>query len=85
MVILEGLAISLISFVLAIPLSVPFSLALGDAIGREFWMRPLEYTFSWVGMLLWLVLVVIIAILASLLPARNAAHLTIRETLVYEG
>ncbi len=85
MVILEGLAISLLSVVLAIPFSVPLNLALGDSIGKEVFMRPLEYTFSWAGMLFWLLLVVIIAILSSLLPANNAANLTIRETLAYEG
>jgi ABC-type lipoprotein release transport system permease subunit len=36
-------------------------------------------------MLLWLGIVLIIAVLASLLPANRAANLTIRETLAYVG
>jgi putative ABC transport system permease protein len=85
MVILEGVATSLVSFVLAIPLSVPISLALGQAVGQELLMQPLEYAFSGIATLLWLGIVLIIAILASLLPANSAANLTIRETLAYLG
>jgi ABC-type lipoprotein release transport system permease subunit len=36
-------------------------------------------------MLLWLVIVMVIAFVASLLPAISAANLTIRETLAYQG
>jgi len=35
--------------------------------------------------LIWLALVVIIATLASLLPARSAVRLTVRDVLAYEG
>ncbi len=85
MVIVEGVATSLVSFLLAIPLSVPISLALGRAVGQELLMHPLAYTFSGVATLLWLVIVLIIAVMASLLPANSAASLTIRETLAYVG
>jgi putative ABC transport system permease protein len=33
---------------------------------------------------IWLAVVVLLAVVASLLPARNAARLTIREVLAYE-
>ena len=36
------------------------------------------------GFILWLVAVIVLSTLASLLPARNAARLTIREVLAYE-
>jgi len=85
MVILEGVATSLVSFVLAIPLSVPISLALGRAVGQELLMHPLDYAFSGIATLLWLGIVTIIAVVASLLPANGAANLTIRETLAYIG
>jgi putative ABC transport system permease protein len=85
MVIMEGLAISFVSFVLAIPLSIPLSLLMGDMVGMEVLMRSLDYTFSWSGTLLWFAIAMIIAFVASLLPANNAAGLTIRETLAYQG
>jgi ABC-type antimicrobial peptide transport system permease subunit len=37
-----------------------------------------------VGMLIWLLLVVSIAVIASAVPATNAMRLTIREVLTYE-
>ena len=85
MVIAEGELASLVSFLIAIPLSVPFSLGLGGTIGQQIILRPLDYTFSWMGMLIWLCVILVIALLASLLPADNAARLTIRETLAYTG
>jgi putative ABC transport system permease protein len=36
------------------------------------------------GLWLWLVIVVILSILASFIPARNASRLTVREVLAYE-
>jgi putative ABC transport system permease protein len=36
------------------------------------------------GVVIWLAVVVLLAVVASLLPARNAARLTIREVLAYE-
>jgi putative ABC transport system permease protein len=40
--------------------------------------------FTVSGYLIWLGLVLVLSALASILPARNAARLTIREVLAYE-
>jgi len=85
MVILEGVATSLVSFAIAVPLSVPISLVLGQAVGQELLMHPLDYAYSGFATLVWLGIVLIIAVVASLLPANSAASLTIRETLAYVG
>jgi putative ABC transport system permease protein len=83
-VIIEGLVIGIISWVLAVPLSVPLAIYMGNALGISLLDRPLEYIFSWPALGLWLALVIVIAVLASLIPAQNAARLTIRDALVYE-
>jgi len=44
----------------------------------------LSYTYSANGVLIWLVVVIILSVLASSLPARNASRLTVREALAYE-
>jgi putative ABC transport system permease protein len=85
MVIAEGELASLVSFLIAILLSIPVSLGLGAVIGQQIILRPLDYTFSWMGMVIWLFIILVIALLASLLPASNAVRLTIRETLAYTG
>ncbi len=83
-VILEGLVIALISWALAIPISIPLAIYLGNVLGVSLLDRPLDYIFSWQAVGLWLALIVIIAVIASLIPAQNAARLTIRDTLAYE-
>ena len=83
-VILEGLVIALISWALAIPISIPLAVYLGNELGISLLDRPLDYIFSWPATGLWLGLIVMIAVVASLIPAQNAARLTIRDTLIYE-
>jgi putative ABC transport system permease protein len=57
---------------------------MSDAVGNSFLQAPLNYTFSFGGALLWLGAVLVLAALASVLPARNAARLSVREVLAYE-
>jgi putative ABC transport system permease protein len=44
----------------------------------------LTLTFTPLGILLWLAVVIVLSIFASIMPARNAARLTINEVLAYE-
>jgi putative ABC transport system permease protein len=79
----EGILIGLLSWLLGAGLALPLSKLLSDAVGLAFTKASLSYTFSVNGVLLWLV-VVILAALASFLPARSASRLTVREVLAYE-
>jgi putative ABC transport system permease protein len=81
----EGVLIGLLSWLFGAIFALPVSKLLSDAVGMVFFQSPLSYTFSIVGALIWLALVVIIAALASILPARSAARLTVRDVLAYEG
>ncbi len=82
-VIIEGLVIGLITWSLAIGVSFPIGYSLlgiiSSAIGT-----PMDLTFTPLGILLWLGVVVVLSVFASILPARNAARLTINEVLAYE-
>jgi putative ABC transport system permease protein len=44
----------------------------------------MDVAFSFDGFLIWLVLVLVLSALASVLPARRASRLTVREVLAYE-
>jgi len=44
----------------------------------------MELVFTPLGILLWLGVVIILSVIASIIPARNAAKLTINEVLAYE-
>ncbi len=83
-VIVESIIIGLLSWVLGAILALPLSRILSDAVGVVFIQKPLTFTFSQGGVLVWLIVAVIIAALASFLPARNASRLTVREVLAYE-
>jgi putative ABC transport system permease protein len=82
--IVEGLFIGLLSWLVGAILAWPIGKLLSDAVGVAFLQAPLNYTFSIPGMLLWLAIVLVLAALASVLPAWNASRLTVREVLAYE-
>ncbi|MEZ4767128.1 MAG: FtsX-like permease family protein [Caldilineales bacterium] len=80
----EGVLIGLISWGQATILAYPLSRLLSDQVGIAFTNVPLSFSFSAVGVAIWLVIVTIVAALASYLPARTASRLTVREVLAYE-
>lgn len=83
-VIAEGIFIGMISFGLAIVLSIPITYLLLNIVSLAIFQTPIDVIFTYLGYVIWLGLVLLLSILASILPARNAARLTIREVLAYE-
>jgi putative ABC transport system permease protein len=84
MVIIEGVAIGLISWVLAAFLSVPIGKIISDGITLSVFGAASQPGYPPIGFLIWLGIVVVLSVLASVMPARSAARLTIREVLSYE-
>lgn len=82
--IIEGTLIGLLSWLIGVILSWPLSRFLSNAVGMALLQSPLHYAFSVFGILLWLVIIVALAAIASYLPARNASQLSVREVLAYE-
>ena len=83
-VIAEGVFIGTISFGLALILSIPFTYLLSTIVSLAVFETPIDVVFTYAGYAIWLGLVLALSALASILPARNAARLTIREVLAYE-
>jgi len=83
-VVIEGVLIGLITWALAIALSFPISAALLNIISTSMMGSSMELVFTAQGIVYWLGVVVLLSIIASILPARNASRLTIREVLSYE-
>ncbi|GAB4422566.1 MAG: FtsX-like permease family protein [Anaerolineales bacterium] len=83
-VIAEGVVIGLISFVLAVLVSVPFTYGLATIVSVAIFETPIKVVFTFTGYGIWIALVLILSAFASIVPARNAARLTIREVLAYE-
>jgi putative ABC transport system permease protein len=80
----EGIFIGALSWLIGAVLALPISKLLSDAVGVALTEAPLSYTFSTNGALLWLAIALILAAMASFLPARSASRLTVREVLAYE-
>ncbi len=80
----EGLLIGLISWALGAVLAIPISRTLSDALGMVFLSRPLSYSISAEGVVIWLGVVIVLAAVASLFPAWRASRLAVREVLAYE-
>ena len=83
-VLLEGLIIGLISWIIGGLAALPLSRLLTNAVGNSLFQANPTYTFSVSGAVLWLITVLLLALFASYLPARNASRLTVREVLSYE-
>lgn len=83
-VIAEGVVIGMISFAFAILLSIPFTYGLSTIVSLAIFQTPIDVVFTYMGYVIWLALVLVLSTVASILPARNAARLTIREVLAYE-
>ena len=83
-VLVEGLVIGMISWCLAWLLSYPISYLLLMIISQTMLSAPVPLAFTLEGVAIWLIVVLVLSALASVLPARNAARLTIREVLAYE-
>jgi putative ABC transport system permease protein len=83
-VIAEGFVIGSISFILAIILSIPFTYLLSYIVSIAIFETPITVVFTFLGYTIWFGLIIILSVIASILPARNAARLTIREVLAYE-
>lgn len=84
LVIYEGLFTGLVSYLIGTVVSFPVSLILGNMVNQAIFKSNAILTINPAGFLIWLVLVILMSITASLIPARNATRLTIREVLAYE-
>jgi len=84
LVIVEGIIIGAISWLIGFLLAFPISYLMSYIINIAVFGVTGEFAFTATGFIIWLIIVSILSILASILPARNAARLTIREVLAYE-
>ena len=84
LVIIEGLIIGAISWFLGSLLAFPISKVMADVVSFSLFNSPASFSFSPASFLLWFGVVLMLSIVSSVLPAHDAARLTIREVLAYE-
>jgi putative ABC transport system permease protein len=81
--IMEGLLQGLLSWLVAVPVSFLASQPVAAGLGQAMFSATLDFQYNWGAVGLWLVLILGIATLASVLPARNATRIRVRESLAY--
>ena len=81
--IMEGVLQGLASWLLSIPLAFLIAQPLARQLGQTMLDVDLDYAFSTPAVFLWLAVILIISISASWLPARQAARMSVRESLQY--
>ena len=79
----EGLILGWLSWLIATPLSIPAGQGMVKALGAAFKL-DMVYNYTPVGSILWLVIITILSILASWLPALGASRISVRESLAYQ-
>ncbi len=83
-VLVEGLVVGLLSWLLALPLSLPVSAGFGYVLGQALFTTPLPFVYDARGAAIWLAVILLTALVASLLPAQRAVKLSVKDTLSYE-
>ena len=80
----EGLTIGLLSWLIALPLSIPMSLLLGEAFGRIMLPVPARPFPDATAVGIWFALVVVVSLIASAWPAWRAMRVPAARALAYE-
>ena len=83
-VIVEGMVIGLISWAISILFAIPITGILCYGVGMAILTAPMPAVYGTTGIIAWLIFTLVLATIASALPARRASRLTVRDTLAYE-
>ncbi len=80
----EGLLLGLLSWVIALPASIPLAYTLTTRLLTTILDEEIIYQFSLAGPGLWLGIISLLAVIASWFPARRATRISVRESLAYQ-
>jgi putative ABC transport system permease protein len=83
LLIMEGVLQGLISFLIATPLAFILAQPLARSLGRTMLEVDLDFAFHYASVGIWLFSIIVIAILASIAPAKRATQISVREALTY--
>lgn len=83
MLVMEGILQGLLSWLVSLPLSFIIGYPVAQQLGQVMLEIDLDYRYSYEGVMIWLGLILIISIMASILPARHATQISVRESLAY--
>ena len=79
----EGLLLGWLSWIIALPLSIPAGKMMAQGLSAAMGLE-LVYSSTLAGVVYWLVIITVLSVVASWFPARSAARISVREALAYE-
>ncbi len=79
----EGLIMGWLSWLIALPLSIPAGYFMSQALGTAL-QGEIVFYYTPTGALYWLAIITLLSIAASWLPARGAMAISVRESLAYQ-
>ena len=83
MFVMEGVLQGVLSWAISVPISFVLGNPLANALGQTMFEANLDYQYNIGAVAIWLVVILIISTLASVLPARNATQIKVRDSLAY--
>jgi putative ABC transport system permease protein len=81
--VMEGVLQGMISWLVAVPISILVSPVAARTLGQIMFGATLDYQYNWTAVLTWFGMIIVISMLASILPARGATRISVRESLAY--
>jgi putative ABC transport system permease protein len=81
--VMEGVLQGLLSWLVAVPISLVTSPLVATSLGIAMFSAKLDYQYNWAAIGVWLAVVIIISVVASILPARGATKISVRDSLAY--
>jgi putative ABC transport system permease protein len=83
MFMMEGILQGIFSWAVAVPLSFFTGGYVANALGQTMFDANLDYLYSYDAVVIWLIIILVISILASIIPAYNATRISVRDSLAY--
>lgn len=80
---MEGILQGLLSWLLAVPVSLIASPALSNALGKAMFGARLDYQYNWSAAWIWFAVIGLISAVASIMPASRATRISVRDSLAY--
>ncbi|MBN1535539.1 MAG: ABC transporter permease [Anaerolineales bacterium] len=79
----EGLLLGWLSWLIALPISIPAGRGMVAILSNAFGL-DISYHYTLTGAIMWFFVITILSIIASWLPARGASKISVRESLAYQ-
>ena len=81
--VMEGVLQGVLSWLIAIPISYLVSPSAASMLGHAMFGATLDYQYNWNAVWIWSIIILIVSAVASILPARGATRISVRDSLAY--